>query len=205
VNNSGIVSFSGSLADGTKVTQSSFISGQGDWPFYASTGSKRGSLLGWLAFDSNPAAEAEVQGTVYWHKQVQPRVRYYPAGFTYVTNFSGYFYTNISPVLNFTNGNGLLVLSNGYISQTTNAPTPQPIISPVSLASNNVVKVLGANTNKIKLTVTPATGLFRGTFVNPVNRKSVSFNGAVFQKLNYASGYFRGTNQAGRVILQPQP
>jgi hypothetical protein len=53
------------------------------------------------------------------------------------------------------------------------------------------------------VTITTASGLFKGTVVNPADGKSVSFNGVVLQKQNIAAGFFTGFNQTGRVYMQP--
>jgi uncharacterized repeat protein (TIGR02543 family) len=64
---SGLVSFSGSLGDGTPFTSSSTMSGQGQWPFYVSLYGGKGSILGWLSITNND----DVGGEISWFKLPQ--------------------------------------------------------------------------------------------------------------------------------------
>src|SRR5258706_49587 len=50
VNSRGSVSVAGSLADGTRFTQSATVSGNGQWPLYVALYSRGSSILGWLTF-----------------------------------------------------------------------------------------------------------------------------------------------------------
>ncbi|HLX71429.1 MAG TPA: hypothetical protein VKV04_17520, partial [Verrucomicrobiae bacterium] len=59
------------------------------------------------------------------------------------------------------------------------------------------------STNKLTAAITTSSGLFKVTAENPATGKSISGNGVVFQKGNFGSGFFLGTNESGTVILQP--
>ena len=50
VDASGAILFNGSLADGSKVSQSSALSKQGIWPLYASLYGGQGAIISWLQF-----------------------------------------------------------------------------------------------------------------------------------------------------------
>ena len=50
VSAAGVATFTGTLADGTVVSQSAPVSKNGDWPFYLSLYSGRGCMQSWLAF-----------------------------------------------------------------------------------------------------------------------------------------------------------
>jgi hypothetical protein len=56
------------------------------------------------------------------------------------------------------------------------------------------------------MTFTLSSGLFKGSYT-PTNAKAkaVSFAGAVLQKGTNAAGYYLGTNQSGRVLLEAAP
>jgi len=95
-------------------------------------------------------------------------------------------------VLNFTNGQ--VVFEGGNLSQT--------ITNEILLAGNN--RVTNQSNNKLTLTITTSSGLFRGSVVEPVTSKSIAFNGAVLQKQNIGNGVFLGTNQTGRVLVGPR-
>ena len=54
VNRAGGLRFQGVLADGTPVVQSSIVSKNGQWPFYAALFGGQGSVLGWILWQWAP-------------------------------------------------------------------------------------------------------------------------------------------------------
>jgi len=109
---------------------------------------------------------------------------------------TGSVYTKPGPGTNIMNlTDGTLVLSGGNLSQD--------ITNLVSLLANN--KITNSSPNKLALTFMPATGVFKGTVVNPATLKPVPFNGVVLQKQNVACGFSLGTNQTARALLEPLP
>ncbi len=174
VNASGQVTFSGILGDGTPVTSGSIVSSQGQWPFYISLYGGQGSILGWLSFTN----EGDISGQLGWFKLPQTKARLYPGGFTNGTDVIGsvYAYTNGLPVLGLTDGQ--LCLTNGNLAQSiTNDP-----------ATN-------------RLTFKTASGLFKGSVMNPETGKPISVNGIVLQNQDFGAGYFLGTTESGSVVL----
>src|SRR5207247_2830573 len=165
--------------------------GQGQWPFYASLYSRNGVILGWLAFTNEPASD--LSGRLDWFKLPVPFTSLYPSGFTLQADAVGslYSFTNGVPVLPLDQGHGQLVLENGKLTNS--------IINGFSLDAGNKV----TSTNKMSLSITTASGLFKGTALDPATGKSLSFSGAVLQKQNRGAGYFRQTDQTGRVLLGP--
>jgi hypothetical protein len=184
---SGLVSFSGSLGDGTPFTSSSTMSGQGQWPFYVSLYGGKGSILGWLSITNND----DVGGEISWFKLPQQSSKLYPGGFTNSTEAVGssYHYTNGLPVLGFTEGS--LSLIDGDL--------PQSITYQVGLGP----QILAVEPGAAKLTCTTSSGLFKGSVMNPATGKLISVNGIVLQNQNLAAGYFLGTNQSGSVVISP--
>ena len=77
VNTSGQVKFKGTLGDGTKVSQSSIVSIDGNWPFYIPLYNKGGQILGWLNFDGM----GDLNGQTSWIKPQNPRSKTFPDGF----------------------------------------------------------------------------------------------------------------------------
>ena len=55
------------------------------------------------------------------------------------------------------------------------------------------------------MTLSPSTGQFKGSFVDTAAVRTVSFTGVVLQKSTNGAGYFLGTNQSGRVLLEARP
>jgi hypothetical protein len=196
--------FTGTLGDGTKITQASFVSASGQWPFYASLYSGRGSILGWLSF-TGPARDT-INGQATWFKWFNPGLkRLYPGGYTFQTETIGsvYAFTNGTRALNFSQGQ--VVIESGGLAHNLN------LTNLVLLSTNNRVTDL-TRTNHLTLSINPATGLFQGSFVtsesldrfyNASNLLTVPFFGALLPSLTNGTGYFVTTNQSGRVFLGP--
>ncbi len=105
VNTAGKVTASGRLGDDTPWSQTTYLSGNGQWPMYAPLYSKRGSVLGWLNITN--AVEGDVQGEVSWIKTGLAGGTYYVNGFTNEVAVVGSTYTNPASsgrVLNITDG-----------------------------------------------------------------------------------------------------
>jgi uncharacterized repeat protein (TIGR02543 family) len=189
VNTSGTVIFSGTLGDGTKVTQTVVECGEGQWPLYISLDSGNGMLLGWLTFTNKQ--DRDIDGFLNWFKPSQTVATPYQAGFTNVVEAAGsaYLYTHGAPVLNLTDG--YVLLEDGGLTQS--------ISNQFTLGANNVV----TGSDKLSLTITTTTGLFKGTTTNSAGA-TITFNGAVFQKQTNGFGQFLNGEQSGSVYVAPQ-
>jgi cyclophilin family peptidyl-prolyl cis-trans isomerase len=186
----GGISFSGTLADGTKVSQKTSLSKEGQWPLYLSLYKGKGALVSWVGFDTNPVV-TDFSGYANWFKQSQP-VKHYPAGFTNesLLLLGSRFLPPPTPVLNFTDGT--VGFANGNLT---------------SDFANNVTlgldgKVSNLSSNKLTLNISKS-GLFTGSVTPPGTTTAIPFKGAVLQKLNIGSGFFLGTNQSGSVLFGP--
>ena len=72
----GGIKFSGSLADGSKVTQKTSLSEQGIWPLYSSLYKGAGSLIGWLQVtNAEVASAAKSSGSNRARSQMMSRQR----------------------------------------------------------------------------------------------------------------------------------
>ena len=187
VDHYGNLVFGGALGDGSSVSQTTVVSGQGQWPLYVSLYSGKGSILGWLTFTNEPASD--IAGAAVWTKLRQPTAKFYPAGFTNQTDAVGslFQFTNGVPVLDFAAGE--LWLTNGNLAQS--------ITNQFRLGYNSKV----TDTNKMSLTISTSTGRFTGSVVNPTTKKTIPIYGAVLQKQNIGAGYFLGTNESGEVFI----
>lgn len=192
VDTSGNITFTGTLGDGTKVSQHTFMSKDGQWPLFVSLYAKQGFLIGGLTFDTNQP-DTDLSGFGSWIKAPQPASKFYPEGFTLgpiAAIGSKYSFTAGVPLVNWTDGQ--ILLENGnLLPGITNA---------LSIDTNN--KITG--TNKLAVAFTTATGAFHGSVINPDTGKPIAVNGVLLQKQNVGFGYFLGTNQTGRVTLGPQ-
>jgi hypothetical protein len=93
-------------------------------------------------------------------------------------------------VLNFSTGE--FWLANGNLADS--------FTNQIMLDSANHLTSTNAT---LKLTLTPGTGLFKGSVASPDTGKAISVSGVVLQKQNFGGGFFTGTNQTGRVFLGP--
>jgi hypothetical protein len=193
VSTGGTLIWSGSLADGTKVTQSSAISKQGYWPLYLSLYGGTGTLVSWVQFVTQ--TNSDLGGYLIWIKPAGAH-RYYPQGFTNEVTVTGSSYRAPSSgarALNLTEGN--LVLRGGGLEQ--------PLYHSLTLGLNN--RVTPATGVKLTLSLTPTTGLFKGTAAHPSTGKPLPFQGILFKKANIGIGYFLDAEQSGEVYLGPAP
>ncbi len=192
VNPAGKIKLAGSLADGTKLTQSAAVSKNGDWPFFVSLYGGQGTILGWLTFQTTPTND--LSGDLVWIKPGIATAKFYPAGFNFATSALGFRYhrpATGSTLFNFTNGT--LVLDGGDL--------PQPITNRIAIGANN--RVTNLSSNRLTLTFKTSTGLFTGRVVNPATTKSLSFNGVALPDAELGLGYFLGTSQSGEALLGP--
>ncbi|MEY2427329.1 MAG: hypothetical protein QOJ40_214 [Verrucomicrobiota bacterium] len=182
----GVIQLSGTLADGTKLTQSSGLSKHGIWPLY----SGKGCILGWIQIPS--ATGSDIGGQVIWVKPGGVMLKYYPGGAAYEDWGDGSLYTRPSSgssALNFSNGS--LTFSGGGLSQ--------PWIIPIALGLNS--KVTAPSDVKLSLSINPSSGLFKGHALSPETGKTIPFQGVVLERANIGVGYFLNNTDCGQVFL----
>ena len=195
----GKIRLSATLADGTRISQTAAVSENGMWPVYIPLYSKQGSLGGMVTF-TNVTSVSDLGGTLTWFKPAVPSAKLYPNGFTTQITLLGSAYTVPplgTPALSVSNATCNLLVTSGAGDLTSF------VSNTVTLNTNN--KVTLCVTNGFKLTITPKTGLFSGTFVNPATSKPMKFNGALFQKQNDGAGFCLGPDQTGFVTVEPSP
>ena len=174
VDTSGNVKFSGSLADGTKVSQSSVASATGQWPLYQSLYGGLGQLFAPITAGG---PSGDVTGPVSWIKQPTAKARFYPDGFQYDTNVIGSVYNpSLHPVTRFTDGS--VVLSGGNLATGINN---RLLVTPANVAT-------AVGTNKLTISLSASQGLFKGTAVDPSTGKKIQFNGVLLQNSQSGSG-----------------
>ena len=195
VDASGNVTFAGSLADGTSVSQAGVVFGDGFWPLYVPLYSGNGSLWSWNCFINGAIAFST---NASWINTTNPtRTALYRPGFTNdaVSVISSAYDPTNDPLLALASGQ--VILEGGIVPAVTNQ---------IILASNGAISLTDAaeNTNKLALTINKSTGVIRGAFVNPSNPKQTfRINGVLLQDQTNAQGYFLGTNQSGAFTLDP--
>ena len=182
----GDLTISGSLGDGSKVAQKTFVSKGGQWPFYVAPYKGQGVIFGWMTFADE--SDSDLSGTLNWFRLPQASAKMYPAGF----NFSGGI-ESVGSAFSLTNGIPFLNLPSGGVAILQQGNPVQSFTNHFTLSTANKA----SSTDGLNLAITPASGLFKGTAHNPDNGSSVPINGVLLQKQNAAYGSFLGTGQSG--------
>ena len=189
----GRVKVAGKLADGTAFTQSAAMASDGSWPFFVSLYKGGGMAWGWLSFTNRE--QTDVDGLLTW---VRPGPAPSTASNMVVTasGVQGSRYT-ASPgrVLNFSDG--LLTLSGGGLAQ--------PFPAAITLTANNQVldnTALNGTGIRLRTVLKTTTGIFTGSLTPPAFSHVTRFEGAVFQKGNFGSGFFLNGGTNGQVTIE---
>lgn len=194
VDASGRVQFNGSLADGSRLTQSSALSDDGQWPFFSPLYRGGGLALGWLTLTN--LVTDDLSGVLVWIRPAQPGAQWFPDGFAAEIAAAGSRFERPGPnhpILSFSNG--VVVFEGGNLLAT--------FTNHIVLGANN--RVSNLESNRLTLSFARSSGLFSGRATDPSGSRTFRFNGAVLQKRDLAAGFFLGTNQSGSVWLQPAP
>ena len=194
VNSAGKILFGASLADGTKITQSAAISKYGQWPLYVSAYSGQGFALSWITFTNSPTED--LAGDLVWNRPNGFSSKYYPGGFDVMSRAWGSGFSRLPASAS------LLGLADAYLV-LEGADLAQTISNHVLVGSNNHVTNLSSN--KLNLSFTVSSGLFKGSVVDPATQKPIQFNGVVLQKGSLARGCFLRSNRSGRVFIEAEP
>jgi hypothetical protein len=187
----GQLKFSGLLADGTKVTHTTVLGPNGEWPLYIPLYGGAGSLVGNLTVD--PAADKAVSGTVTWFKPAGARSKNYPNGFTLDTAAQGsvYQFTKGTPVLDLPSGQLLL----------QGATFPDGVTDDVTVSSRNQITSTTGNLN-MRLKVSPKNGMIKGSISDPTTSRKIPVNAVVIQRAAYAEGFFLDSNESGLIFIR---
>ena len=191
VTTKGAVSLSGTLADGTKVTQKTALSKHSQWPLYLPLYKGRGSLISWVNFTNEPTTD--VSGLFTWFKQTNV-AKYYPGAFTNEATIAGSRF--VPPTTN-----AILNLSNALVTFTGGNLTAD-FTNDIAIDAKS--KVINLGSNKLSLTFSKSSGTFSGSVTPPTGGKAIAFKGAILQKQTNGAGFFLGTNLSGRVSLQAE-
>jgi hypothetical protein len=192
VSTAGLLQFSGTLADGTTISQTTTISADGQWPLYSSLYGGGGQILGWVDFTNT--AQSDLSGNLAWIKLPMAGAKSYAAGFNLTLGQEGSHFTAGStkdPILDFSAG--VLILAGGGI--------PANLTNYFKVETNE--KLVASN--RLSLDFSASTGLFTGTAPNPlVGHAPLSFRGVFLTKENYGSGYFINSDLSGTAYIGPQ-
>jgi hypothetical protein len=187
----GNVNCSVTLPDGTRLNEKTTLSQSGAWPLYGTLYKNGGVLIGWMQFTG--AASDGFGGQSVWTKP-SGMAAPYSGGLTNASTILGSQYK--APPMGYRSfGKSQLVLNGGGLST--------PITNSVTWGYDN--KVINLSANKLSVSLSTTTGLFKGTVVDPATKKSVSFQGVLYERGNVGLGFFPGANQSGGVNFAPNP
>lgn len=194
VSAAGLASFAGTLADGTKISQSIALSADGLCPAYFSLYAGKGLLVSWQAF--RVELDTDLDGWMAWIRPANSLSPFYPAGFEFERGMFGLAYTpptGTNPVLHATSYIHMPFGGGNLPTHFDNAFTFGP--------GGSTITNLSAN--KLSLTFSRSTGLFSGKVTDPVENKTWTFGGAILQKDNVGYGFLTGTNKNSLIALYP--
>ena len=186
----GLGTMNGTLADGTRFSQSAFVTKDGDWPLFASIYSGKGAIASWIAFTNLSASD--LNGTLVWIKQFGASTTSFPLGFTNSPKAIGSIYVAPSA------GGKALNLSGAVINFSGGSLTT---------GFNNVVsvnagsQVVNLSPNEMVMTVMNAVGSFTGQVREPGTGALHMYGGVVLQKQNAGYGTMTGVPTGSRVIF----
>ncbi len=227
INKKGGVTWSGTLPDGSVVTQTTTISKDGKWPLFLSLYNNHGVVLGEVTH--SVLAASDFTASVDWFRPTKPRNPLFTAGFKiedadvigaiYVAPTSGTRVLTEFDIAPANKGNALInegnlisTINKEFELTTDNRVLVTPPASPVNLTVKiNPVTIapsqFGFGVPGVK------GGTFTGSFFHPIGLVNTPIAGIIFQKAGYQQliGSFLGTSapdvprQTGRVILTPNP
>jgi uncharacterized repeat protein (TIGR03803 family) len=197
VTTAGLVSAAGALGDGTPWSAGGLLKLDGSTPLYAGLYSPayplRGSIGGTLSFHP-PGATDDCSGVLRWYKPAQLTGALFKGGFTASSAAFGDRYTPPA------RAQRAIDLPTGHLTLADGNIVSLPPI-PFSIDLNNKVLIGGTNAQKVAVTIYPASGLLRGTFLHPVRLKTKAFTGVLNQKQNIGGGVFVDVDASGSVEL----
>ncbi len=199
IDNSGIATLAGRLADDTPITASTFISSNSLMSWFQMLNANKASFGGYLSLGtlrysnsfSNSTKPERVIGSPRWYKEVQPTTeKRYQAGFspTFLTA-AGTPY--VAPGTNQTVW-GIADMPNNLKIDFTSGGLATALSSTARLNfDNSITPLASGNPNKVILKVTPSTGSYTGTYeiMNGTVLRKVTFNGLMISALRDQSRF----------------
>ncbi len=220
VGKAGAVRFTGSLADGTRISGSARMveDGEGGWklPVALPLASVKGFLHGEAAIVSSPGAgEFHLASSApwTWTRPANPKAKSFAAGFQEELDVKGRVWSWIkgNSVLGGAGGNFTLALSFGDNSGEFVPAAGLENLQGRLGADNKPVWSAGPPPKGFTMRITPATGQFSGKIPGTRNGKSavVSYQGMLFPSnmpigadgSARGAGFVSGSNSANQVLL----
>jgi hypothetical protein len=174
-----------SHADGTRVTQSGFISKEGIWETYASLYKAAGFLTGSIDFSDR---DRGVAGDMVWRTGAKSVADLDVSGSSFKLPASGL----VLPVKSGA-GNVKLEFAGGPLSQT--------VSKTVTLGARNTVTIPSADAQVLSLKLDPSNGTFTGSLRPSAKGLVQPFSGVLLQNGSQGVGYLGSGVNTGWVRL----
>lgn len=209
----GSVKFVGKLGDGSPVAAGTKLakrnSGAVVFPLFFALDKSRGNVSGLVAYD-NTQPSSDMTATLDWAEPLTTGTD--PEAFTGKIALHGSHYVKPAVgeriILQASGGIGKLTLNApAYTRPTTPPPTDLTLNFPAATldATKQSVGPLGAELVSLKFNT--STGLFTGSYKDPLFKKRIPFFGAASRKANNgtgeAGGVFTRGNRSGEVRFGP--
>ena len=199
------------------------VSTNGVWPYYqalykTTDGAFHGSVIGWLTFTNG-----SIDGSLTWVKKLATGLTLksttYTGGFTNTFQIQASSWTNNGSQACFTTFSlGQVVTSGGYLTTLgTNTITQiwtngAPFLLNVPAFGPNKVVAAGKpggytnNLNVVKMTLSPVTGVVKGSFYDNVNKlNAFQFQGVILENQDTAYGLQWTKSGAGFPAINTGP
>ena len=192
---SGVVTFTGKLADNVSFSATTSLAQNGSWPFFLWLSSGKETVSGQVTVRDTPNV-SDMDGTLNWFRRPM-NTKLFSDGFATQVPFVGSVFTVPAAgtrVLNMadTVPNMDVAFTGGNLNAETD------FTATLDVANRFTGTGLRGTFNR-------ANGLMSGTFANPTSNKTTSFSGVAMQKSNTASGFFLGLDQSGLVTMGALP
>jgi T5SS/PEP-CTERM-associated repeat protein len=197
VSKTGAIRFTGTLPDGTTLSQGSALSRAGEWPLFISLYKKQGSLVGTLQFRNEGGSDFD--GLVRWSRPATPENSVQTAGFFAMLPTIGSRY--VAPPAR----NAILDLPTGGTVTLSDADLVPGLSKNVTLIPPDKFMVTDAGPDGLTFRATAANGLLFPQFTHPVTGLLTKGRSVVIQKQNFGSGFFLRPGGVGSFELQANP
>jgi YD repeat-containing protein len=196
VSKTGSIKLVGALADGSKISLGTVLAGDGTWPLFAGLYRNAGFVTGTVTFGTEPGV-SDFSATLDWLKPATTGP-IYPAAFTTELDLLGSHYVRPAK------GHRVIELANESPNArvTASGGNSAAIDKFVTLDIRNKIVVAAPGADALKLSVSTAAGLLKGSFIAGKPRK---LQGVIFQEQNRGAGFFLGTSESGVFELNAEP
>lgn len=212
ISSTGAVKLAGVLGDGTKFTESAYLSSQGEFSIFAElykTKPEKGCIGGRFTFRSLEGV-SDLDGKVRWRKLADSKEAAYPQGFDLECWAIGSRYTvpaageYLLADLKTAEPNATLSLWNAQPVPVAPSHTGLGGEAAYAVSWKNNHQLVHYGPEKLTAKANKGNGTLTGSFSSLAGGKSLALAGVVFQKQNLAAGTFIVPGGSGLFRIKPE-